>query len=85
MKHSKTKQVIKNIAVDCKISTQEAENIITTVFEFIKDEMSNTTDRDSGYFPIIRIPNFGTFYVPKTLQEKFKEINKKKLDESDRV
>ena len=85
MKHLKTKQVIKNIAADHKISNQDAENIIVTVFEFIKDEMSNTTDRDSGYFPVIRIPNFGTFYVPKTLQEKFNEINKKKLDESDRV
>lgn len=85
MKHLKTKQVIKNIAADHKISNQDAENIIVTVFEFIKNEMSNTTDRDSGYFPVIRIPNFGTFYVPKTLQEKFNEINKKKLDESDRV
>lgn len=85
MKHLKTKQIIKNIAADHKISTQDAENIIVTVFEFIKDEMSNTTDRDSGYFPIIRIPNFGTFHVPKTLQEKFNEINKKKLDESNRI
>ena len=82
MKHLKTKQVIKNIAADYKINNQDAENIIVTVFEFIKDGMSNITDRDEGYFPVIRIPNFGTFYVPKTLQEKFKEINKKKLDES---
>ena len=85
MKHAKTREVIRNIAKDHKVSNIDAENVITSVFEFLRHVMSDETDREEGFYPTVRIPNFATFYVPTTLQERYKELNKKKLDESIRV
>ena len=85
MKHLKTKQIIRNIAIDSNTTTQEAENVITSVFEWLRYVVSEETDRDSGYFPTIRIPGFATFYVPKTVQEKWKEINEKKIIEDESI
>ncbi len=87
MKHIHTKVAIKNIASQHNVTAQDAENVITSVFEWLRYVISEETDRDEGYFPTIRIPGFATFYVPKPVQEKWKEINDKKNieDESDRI
>lgn len=86
MKHAKTKQVIKNIAHDHNISQQDAENVITTVFEFVRYVQSECVDRDAGIFPSVRVPNFAIFYVQESNKESLIAYNKKMKDnESNRV
>ena len=85
MKHIHTKVANKNIASQHNVTAQDAENVITSVFEWLRYVISEETDRDEGYFPTIRIPGFATFYVPKPVQEKWKEINDKKNIEDESI
>ena len=85
MKHVHTRVAIKNIAAQHNVTAQDAENVINCVFEWLRYVISEETDRDEGYFPTIRIPGFATFYVPKPVQEKWKEINNNKNIENESI
>lgn len=86
MRHLKTNQVIRNIAADHKVSTKDANDVIITVFEFIKHVMSNEADRDALHFPTVRIPNFAIFYVPDSTKQRYSEqLKNKDNNESDRI
>ena len=86
MRHLKTNQVIRNIATDHKVSTKDANDVILTVFEFIKHVMSNEADRDELHFPTVRIPNFAIFYVSDSTKQRYGEqLKNKDNNESDRI
>ena len=81
MRNIKTGQIIKNIAADHGVTKEAAENAIYSVFEYIREVMSNEVDRETTYFPTLRIPGFATFFVRESTKERFKEINRKHRDE----
>jgi nucleoid DNA-binding protein len=82
MKTLKTREIIKTLAKENGISSQEVEEVISTYFEFIRHVQSELLDREANYFPSVRLSNFAIFYIPEAMQERFKIINNSK-NESD--
>lgn len=82
MRNIKTGELIRNIAHDHKVTTEDARNAIYSVFEYLKYNMSDVSDRDELYFPAVRIPNFAMFFVRETTKEKFKLMKEKEENES---
>jgi len=78
MKLISTKIVIKNIAQDHKVTVEQTNDVIESVFGFIRDKMANDSNRETTYFPTIRVPYWCTFFVTPTVKERFKKINDKK-------
>ena len=82
MRTLKTKEIIKNIAKEEGLTVSEVETILFTHFEYARHVQSNLVDRDAGYFPAVRLLNFGIFYVPEKIQDKLRVYNKKINNES---
>jgi len=82
MRNLKTNEVIKSIARDHNITAEEAKGVIYSVFEYLKYNISEVSDREEIYFPAIRLPNFAMFFVRESTKEKFKLMKEKERDES---
>ena len=85
MRTLKATEIIKNIAKEEGLSVTEVREILTSHFEFVRHVQSNLVDRDAGYFPSVRLLNFGIFYIPEKIQDRLKIYNKKVKDESSGV
>ncbi len=77
MKTLKSREIIKTIAREEEVSIEDVERVIMVHFEFVKYVQSTLVDRGKGYFPSVRLPKFGIFYVPPKSQEKLMEVNKR--------
>lgn len=80
MKTLESKKVIKTIAEEEGVTVEDVERIIQVHFEFVKYVQSTLVNRDTGYFPSVRLPNFGIFYVPEKVKERLIKVNKKISD-----
>jgi nucleoid DNA-binding protein len=80
MRTLKSREVIKSIAREEGVTTQQVEDIINVHFEFVRYVQSQLVDRDAGYFPTVRLPNFGSFYVPETKKKEMIELNKRRKE-----
>jgi len=74
MKHSQTKQIIKNIAKNEGINASDVELMIDSQFLLLNKTISSS-QRSLLEFPSIRLPSFGIFYSPEWKVEKFRKIN----------
>ena len=74
MKHTQTKQIIKNIAKQENLTIPEVELIIDSQFSLLADVMK-MSDREKLYFPSIRLPYLGIFYSPEWRIEQLKKLN----------
>lgn len=80
MKTLESKKVIKTIAQEEGVTVEDVERVIVSHFEFVKYVQSTLVDRDTNYFPSVRLPNFGIFYVPERVKERLRKINMEKKD-----
>ena len=85
MRNLKTNELIRSIAKDHGVSTEQAKTVLMSVFEYLKYNITEVSDREEVYFPAIRLPNFAMFFVRESTKEKFKLMKEKEKDESDRV
>lgn len=86
MRHLRTKMLIKEVAKNNNVNAGEVQEVIECILgSFPKHVMSQCSDREKGYFPTIRIPFFGAFYVSPRKKHYLDKMNKpknKKKDES---
>jgi nucleoid DNA-binding protein len=73
MYHLRTVMLIHEVAKNNGITKEEAENIITTMFEAIRYFQSRAENRETEHFPIIRVPGFAKFYPAKRYLENLKK------------
>ena len=78
MRTLKSREIIKTIAKEEGVSIADVENVLNVHFEFVRYAQSQLVDRDKGFFPAIRLPNFGVFYVSDAKQEEMRQLNEKK-------
>lgn len=74
MKSIKTKGVVKQIAKEYNLTQEQVYDIICSPFEFQAMVMRKHFKPEKGILPMLRIPNFGIFAVPKNHQ---KYLNKR--------
>ena len=79
MKHTQTKEIIRNIARQEGLNIPEVELIIDSQFSLLSEVMK-MSDRERLEFPSIRLPFLGIFYSPDWKVEQFKKINKRDND-----
>ena len=53
-----------------------------SVFEYLKYNITEVSDREEVYFPAIRLPNFAMFFVRESTKERFKLMKEKERNES---
>lgn len=80
MKHLKTKFLIKEIAKDEELTTQDVENIISSHFEFVRYCMTEEVDRNTNHFPSIRLRNFGIFFCTEGRKKQMEKLNNRLKD-----
>ena len=85
MKHLKTKFLIKEIAKDEGLTTQDVERIIDSHFEFVRHVMSDKVVREETYFPSIRLKYFGIFFCTEKKKYWMKKLNSKEKDKNESV
>lgn len=85
MKTIKSKEIIRIIAKEEGLTIPEVEEIISVHFEFVRHVQSKLLDREKNYFPTVRLPNFGMFYIPESTKERLIKVNLKDKDESSRI
>ena len=75
MKHPKTRVLIREIAKDEALTTQDVESIISSHFEFVRHCISEKVDRSTNYFPAIRLHNFGIFFCTEGRKKQMEKLN----------
>lgn len=81
MKFPETRQAIRVIAKNNGLSMEEATSILESIPEFIRETIKNETNKLEGYFPTIKVPGWGTFYVNKNTQHNIMTYLQKQLEE----
>jgi len=80
MKHLKTKFLKKQIAEDEGLTLAEVDKIIDSHFEFVRHCMTNEVDRNTNYFPTIRLRNFGIFFCTEGRKKQMEKLNNRLKD-----
>lgn len=73
MYHLRTIMLIHEVAKNNGVTKEEAENIVSTMFEAIRHFQSRPENRENEHFPIIRVPGFAKFYPAKRYLERLKK------------
>lgn len=66
------RKIIKNLANKYNLTMEEVEKIVYSPYHFLADIIKYETDRETQTFPSLRIKNFGIFFSPPWVKEKFK-------------
>ena len=85
MRTLKSREVIGSIAKEENVTRQQVEDIVNVHFEFVRHVQSQLLDREKNYFPTVRLPNFGSFYVSENMKKRLIEHNNKKKEENESV
>lgn len=75
---TKEENLKKQIAKKYGINLAQVKEIVSCQDKFVADVIGKKSDRDTLYFPSIRLPGFGIFYCPdykKKIFTKLKEEN----------
>jgi len=72
MKSIRTKQVVRQVALEEGLTLEQVTSIIVSPFEMQAMIMKNQFNPSEDSYPMIRIPNFGIFSIPETYQKYFK-------------
>jgi nucleoid DNA-binding protein len=81
VKHLQTRQVIREVAKKNGLSMEEATSILESIPEFIRETIKNEINKLEGYFPTIKVPGWGTFYVDRSVKQHIKTLLLKRLKE----
>lgn len=76
-----TKELIKFFSKKYNIPQAEITKVFEAPFKFQTHVMKNVCDRKKLYFPSVRIPYFGIFYLPEWKKDKFRQ----KLQDEDNI
>ena len=74
MKSIRTKQVIRDVAIDEALTLEQVTSIISSPFDLQAVVMKKHFNPRGDEYPMIRIPNFGIFNIPLSHQKYFKEL-----------
>jgi len=74
MQSKRTKEILKELAYEFKMSEKEIYDIVKSPFDLVIEVM-RAGDRDTVTFPSIRIIGFGTFYMTAKRKEYFTNLN----------
>jgi nucleoid DNA-binding protein len=83
MRTLKSGEIIRSISKEENITKQQVEDVIQIHFEFVRYVQSQLLDRNNNYFPTVRLPNFGSFYVSENMKKRLIEHNNKKKQENE--
>ena len=83
MRTLKSREIIKSIAEREGLTREQVWEILVSYFDFVKHAQANLLDREKNFFPTIRLPNFGVFYIPERTQERLAKHNKQQKNETD--
>ena len=67
---SKEHELIKKLATKYGVSMAQVEEAIYSQHRFIAHVMKNEADRDTMYFPSIRVIGMGIFHCPDKIKKK---------------
>lgn len=67
----------KQLAEKYGITLGHMREIVSLQDKFVAETISKEVNRETGYFPSIRLPGFGIFYCPERKRKKLMEINKR--------
>lgn len=73
MKNTEVKSLIKFLSVKYGLTQAHMEDIISAPFDLLAEVLHEKADSNELYFPAVRIPFFGIFYVPSYKIERFKK------------
>ena len=80
MKSLETKHLISSVAESNNVTIKQVETVIDSVFMFLYDKMSNGPNKTEGYYPVIKVENFGRFHVPKGIAKHVKTRIQNKIN-----
>jgi len=69
-------KLLKGLARKYNISLQQARDVEDSL-SFVAYILKSKSNRDTAYFPSVRVPSFGIFYCPERFRNKLKEINER--------
>lgn len=67
------RKIIKSLAEKYNLRMEDVEKVVYSPFYLQVNIMKNETDRETQTFPALRIKNFGIFFSPPWVKEKFKK------------
>ena len=70
-------RLLKELARKYGISLQQARDIEDSL-KFVATVMKDKVDRDTSFFPAVRVPFFGLFHCPERVLRHIKKLNEKK-------
>lgn len=85
MQHLQTRQLIRELAKEFRLSIVEVTAILNSVPEFTKHIMVTEVDKEEGIYPSIRIPGWGIFYVPEGVKKNVKTALEKRKNKDESI
>jgi len=79
MKHLETRKLIKHVASSNDVTVKQVEEVIDAINQMAYNIMSYKPDKINAYYPVIKIKNFGRFYVPEGIARHVKMKLESKL------
>ncbi len=75
--------IIKKLSEKYNLTSSEIEEIVKSLFLFMRDKIKDEYNPEQDSYPSFRILNFGRFFIPTKMQKHIKEKTiKSKKDES---
>lgn len=83
MKHLETRKLIKHVASSNDVTVKQVEEVIDSIKQMLYNTMSYGPDKINAYYPVVKVKNFGRFYVPEGIAKHVKIKLENKLTNGD--
>lgn len=83
MKHLETRKLIKHVASSNDVTVKQVEEVIDSIKQMLYNTMSYGPDKINAYYPVVKVKNFGRFYVPEGIARHVKIKLENKLTNGD--
>lgn len=83
MKHLETRKLIKHVASSNDVTVKQVEEVIDSIKQMLYNTMSYGPDKINAYYPVVKVKNFGRFYVPEGIAKHVKIKLENKLANGD--